>query len=161
MGALVGMKDVPTNAAQEARVGIAGPILGTVGVLGVFGLAKLFGDPPILLALTFTGAFLNLFNLLPVSPLDGGRVAAALSPKLWIAGIVAMVGLTIMWPNPILILILLFGAMDSWRRYKGREDNPRYYEVAPAERATLAVSFIALAGLLVLIMEASYVPRSL
>lgn len=161
MGALVAMKDVPTNAAQEARVGIAGPILGTVGVLGVFGLAKLFDDAPILLALTFTGAMLNLFNLLPVSPLDGGRIAAALSPKLWIAGVLAMVGMVVMWPNPILILILIFGAIESWRRYRSKDENPRYFEVTPAERTTLAVSFVALAALLVLIMQATYVPRSL
>src|SRR6187431_2820737 len=51
-----------------------------------------------------------LFILLPVVPLDGGRITAALHPALWLVGFLGLLGLVIWKPNPILIIILLFSA---------------------------------------------------
>src|SRR5438093_6493587 len=81
MGALITMKQMPHDAWREARLAIAGPILGSLGALAVYavGVAE---DSQKLKALAFLGFFLNLFNLLPVIPLDGGRVTAALHPAL-------------------------------------------------------------------------------
>ena len=81
-------------------------------------------DSELLVALAFTGFFLNLFNLAPISPLDGGRIVAAIHPALWLAGLVLLLGLTILAPNPILILILVLGALESWRRWRERR-RPR------------------------------------
>ena len=75
-----------------------------------------------LVALAFTGFFLNLFNLAPISPLDGGRIVAAIHPALWIVGLLSLLGLTILAPNPILILILVLGGLESWRRWQRRGD---------------------------------------
>ena len=69
-------------------------------------------------ALAFTGFFLNLFNLLPVVPLDGGRALAALAPWMWFAGLFAVVVLAFAVPNPIILLIALLAAYETWRRWR-------------------------------------------
>ena len=69
-------------------------------------------------AAAFTGFFLNLFNLLPIVPLDGGRAAAALHPLAWIVGIAGLAGLAIWHPNPILFLFLVIGGMEAWTRLR-------------------------------------------
>ena len=56
------------------------------------GLSRGRPDSDLLRALAFTGFFLNLFNLLPVVPLDGGRAMAAMAPWMWFAGFAALVG---------------------------------------------------------------------
>ena len=72
LGALIVLKELPDNAWNEAKVAIAGPILGGLGAAAVWGLGE-YLTSDLLVALAFTGFFLNLFNLAPVSPLDGGR----------------------------------------------------------------------------------------
>src|SRR5919107_3950784 len=89
LGAAVMAKSLGDDATAEARVGLAGPILGTLGCLALLPIAIMTGDD-FWYALVFTGLFLNLFNLLPVVPLDGGRAMAALSPWMWFVGLFAM-----------------------------------------------------------------------
>ena len=69
-------------------------------------------------AAAYTGFLLNLFNLLPIVPLDGGRAMARLHPPLWIAGIAGLAALVIWHPNAILILILFLGGMEAWKRLR-------------------------------------------
>src|SRR3954452_18847406 len=106
LGAFVGMKQMPDTAAAEARVGLAGPVLGAIGCLIPLGLYEATGNN-FWKALAFTGFFLNLFNLLPVLPLDGGRAMAALSPWMWCAGFALLIAATFLFPSPIMLLILL------------------------------------------------------
>ena len=75
MGALVWAKSLGGNALAEARVGLAGPVLGSLGAAACIPIANATGND-FWKALAFTGFFLNLFNLLPVVPLDGGRAMA-------------------------------------------------------------------------------------
>jgi Zn-dependent protease len=120
-------------------------------------------DSDLLVALAFTGFFLNLFNLAPLSPLDGGRIAGAIHPVLWIVGLALLLGLTIVAPNPILILILVLGGLESWRRWKQRR-NPEgeaYYRVTPTQRVVTGVAYIGLAALLTLAMSATFVERDI
>src|ERR687898_307430 len=114
---------------------------------------------PFLVALAFTGFFLNLFNLAPISPLDGGRIVAAIHPGLWIVGLIALVGLTIVAPNPILILILILGGLESWRRWQHRRhpESEAYYRVSPSRRLITGVAYIGLAALLTLGMSGTFV----
>src|SRR5204863_6910376 len=90
MGAFVGMKQMPKNAWKEAQVALAGPILGTLGAGAVWGLGVVY-DSNFLRAMAFIGFLINLFNLLPVVPLDGGRAAAALHPALWAVGLAGLI----------------------------------------------------------------------
>src|SRR3954466_3237131 len=62
LGAFVGMKKMPEDAAAEARVGLAGPVLGSIACLVPLGIYEA-GGSELFRALAFTGFFLNLFNL--------------------------------------------------------------------------------------------------
>ena len=81
-------------------------------------------------------------------PLDGGRAMAALSPWVWLVGFAALVGLTFAFPNPIMILVLLFGGMETWRRWKLRNtpEAQAYHAIPGRTRALVAVTYLVLAG---------------
>ena len=115
LGAAIQMKRMPQSAWHEALNGIAGPILGTAGAAVIWAIGAYFDSRP-LVALAFLGFLINLFNLVPFLPLDGGRIAVAIHPWIVALGLVALIGLVIVQPNPILILILILGGMETWRR---------------------------------------------
>jgi Zn-dependent protease len=162
LGALITLKQLPDNAWNEAKVAIAGPIVGGLGAAAVWALGESL-DSDLLVALAFTGFFLNLFNLAPISPLDGGRIVAAIHPALWAVGLLALVGLAIVAPNPILILILVLGGLESWRRWQHRKDPTAasYYRLPARLRWITGLSYIVLAALLTLGMSATFVERDI
>ena len=161
LGAVVGMKQMPHDVWREARVALAGPIIGSLGAAGVWAAGEAL-DSDLLIALAFTGFFLNLFNLIPVSPLDGGRAVAALHPALWAVGLAMLLVFTILWPNPILILVLLVGGLEVWRRWKERRlpGAREYYSIPTWQRAVVGVTYVGLAALLALAMSATHVERT-
>ncbi|HEX6618451.1 MAG TPA: site-2 protease family protein, partial [Solirubrobacteraceae bacterium] len=130
LGAAIWAKTLGKDAAAEARVGLAGPILGSLAALACVGLYAATGNN-LFLALAFTGFFLNLFNLLPVGFLDGARAAAALSPWVWLLGVFGIVILVLTIPNPIIILIAVLGIYETWIRFRqfrrGGEEVEKYY----------------------------------
>jgi Zn-dependent protease len=160
MGAFVGMKQMPKNAWKEAQVALAGPLLGTAGAAGVWAVG-VATDSRFLKALAFVGFLINLFNLLPVVPLDGGRAVAALHPSIWIVGLVGLAALAYFFPNPILLIVLFLGGMEAWQRWRTRHlaGQQDYYRVRPWQRAVVATAYLGLAVFLVLAMNATHVPR--
>lgn len=90
LGAYV-LSERATSDEQQARISIAGPVAGTALAVVLMAFA---GDDELLLAVAYTGFFLNLFNLLPVPLLDGGGVGQAFNPGWWlvIAGALGVVG---------------------------------------------------------------------
>jgi Zn-dependent protease len=163
LGAVVGAKSLGDDAAAEARVGLAGPVLGTLGTIAVFGAAEAL-DSDLLRALAFTGFFLNLFNLVPLTPLDGGRAMAAMSPWMWFVGLFIAVGLVFLYPNPIIILIVLVGIWDTWRRWKalkqGGEAARSYYRVTPRTRLIVLAVYLGLIAVCALGMDLSHIERT-
>jgi Zn-dependent protease len=160
LGALVAMKELPKDAAAEARVGLAGPVLGSLGALVPLGLYALTGDE-LFKALAFVGFLLNLFNLLPVLPLDGGRAMAALSPWMWFVGYGLLVAATFAFPNPVMLLVLLFGGLETWRRWRARKtpEAREFHRVRPRTRAAVAAVYLGLAAALALGMDATFIER--
>jgi Zn-dependent protease len=160
LGAAIWAKSMGRNALAEARVGLAGPVLGSLAAAALIPIADATGND-FFKALAFTGFFLNLFNLLPVVPLDGGRAMAALSPWMWFVGFGALVVLAFAFPNPIILVILLFGGLETWRRWQARNspEAQEYYRVAPHHRLIVAAVYIGLTALLVLGMDATHVAR--
>jgi Zn-dependent protease len=163
LGAAVGARSLGGNALAEARIGLAGPVLGSLGAAGVLVAAELTGSE-LLQALAYTGFFLNLFNLIPLVPFDGGRAMAAMAPWMWGVGFAAMLALFVTTPNPILAVFILLGGMEAWRRWKGRrtgeEGNRAYYRVAPLHRLAVGTVYVGLVVLLALGMHAAYLDRS-
>jgi Zn-dependent protease len=162
LGAAVMAKSLGDDATAEARVGLAGPVLGTLGALAVIPIAAATGDD-FWYALAFTGLFLNLFNLLPVVPLDGGRAMAALSPWMWFVGLFAMAVLAFAYPNPIILIILLLAAFETYRRWKARraggETVTGYYRVKPAHRLIIGAVYLGLIAVCVVGMGLTFVER--
>jgi Zn-dependent protease len=162
LGAMIAMKEMPRNAWVEAKVGLAGPILGTAGAAVVWAAGAAI-DSDLLRAAAYVAFLLNLFNLIPITPLDGGRAVAALHPAIWIAGLVALAGLMVIHPSPFLVLILVIGGLDAWRRWRGRfaggPEAKAYYTVLPWQRAVVLVTYVGLIGVLVVAMHAAYVPQ--
>src|SRR6266540_346244 len=160
MGAVIQMKRMPQDAWHEALIGIGGPILGSVGAGVVWVLGGAYDSRP-LIALAFLGFFINLFNLIPFLPLDGGRIAVAIHPGLVALGLLGMLGLVIVQPNPILLIILIFGGMETWRRWQLRRlgESQAYYRVRPWQRVAMAVLYFGLAAVLVFAMDHTHVPR--
>jgi Zn-dependent protease len=158
LGAVIGMKQLPDDAWKEARVALAGPILGSVGAAVCWVAAEATGSE-VLMGLAFVGFLLNLFNLIPIVPLDGGRAVSALHPAIWLLGLLMMVGLLVVSPNPILIIIVLLGALELWRRWRERGEKAEYYRLPVWQRAAVAVVYIGLIGVLAVAVSATHVER--
>jgi Zn-dependent protease len=158
LGAVIGMKQLPDDAWKEARVALAGPILGSLGA-AAFWVAGEAAASDLLVGLAFVGFFLNLFNLIPIVPLDGGRAVAALHPAVWLLGLLMMVGLVIVSPNPILVIIVIIGALELWRRWRERGENVEYYRLAVAQRVIVASVYLGLIVALALAVSATHVER--
>lgn len=116
IGAVIGMKAYPKGVVDEAYSAIAGPVLGSVGALACLG-AYFLTHNPLYAWLAYIGFFLNLFNLLPMSPLDGGRIIGAVWRGFWILGVVAAVALATFFEAPILMLFSIFGLNEINKRY--------------------------------------------
>ena len=156
VGAMIALKDQPHDARMEAEIAIAGPIAGGLGAFACWGLGAVT-QHPIFNALAYTAFFLNLFNCLPVSPLDGGRVVAAISRWLWVAGLAVAIPLAIWSHHPILILIVILGSVRAYQSFRAPEQSQTYYDIAPHVRwAIAAIYFVTV---VVLAAGAAYLHR--
>ncbi len=160
LGAVVTMRQMPEDALAEARVGLAGPVLGTAGA----GVCLAIGEATnsdFFRALAYIGFFLNLFNLLPIVPLDGGRAMAAMAPWAWFAGFGVLVALELLYPNPILLIIIFFAGLELYRRWQMRKsgsiEQAAYYRVSRRNRALVATVYVGLVVLLALGMDATHI----
>lgn len=159
MGAVIFLRGNPPDAKAEAVVGIAGPVAGTLGALACYAASLWVRDPVFglqLQLLAHFAFFMNLFNLVPCPPLDGGRIAAAISPLLWIAGVpmfVAVIfflgGRRLDWVTILLAFWILQSALPRVRNalMQGGRRN-RYYSVKIGPRVMVAASYVLLAALL-------------
>lgn len=163
LGAVISAKSLGDNALAEARVGLAGPVLGSIASAACIVIWHATGAD-IWRALAFTGFFLNLFNLLPVVPLDGGRAMAAMAPWMWFLGFAAIIPLAVIFPNPIILLILLFAGYETYKRWKlrraGGPQQEAYYRVKPLDRVLVAAVYLSLIALLVVGMHATTLART-
>ncbi len=163
LGAVVMAKSLGENALAEARVGLAGPVLGTLGSAACLAIAEATNSD-MLRALAYVGFFLNLINLVPVVPFDGGRAMAAMAPGVWFVGLGAMVALLLITRNPFLLLFVLLGGMETWRRWQLRKsrslEQAAYYRVSPRNRALVGAVYIGLIVALVFGMNEAHILSS-
>ncbi len=156
MGAVIAMKEEPRSCYEEAMIAFGGPVAGSLAAVGVGALGGAY-DSQLLLALADFGLMINLFNLLPIGSLDGGRIGSAISPWVGVAGLGAG-GLMIYANavhNPIFYLIMLGGTYSSVVRLMGWEDRPNkdYYRIPPGDQARIFAAYVSLVAALIWAMQ--------
>jgi Zn-dependent protease len=154
VGAWIEMKQMPHDAETEAFVGLGGPLLGTVGAIAAWLLGRSL-EAPWLVAVAYAGFSLNLLNLIPLSPFDGGRITAVLSPRIWLLGVPVLVALFLWRPSPMLLLMAVLGAPQVMKAIRYRADSEEaqtYYAVPTAKKWEYALIYLALAGFLAMMM---------
>jgi Zn-dependent protease len=150
MGAFIALEGQPVDVETEAYVAIAGPVVGTIAALAVYLWAR-SEDSGLLLAISYSGLFLNLFNLLPISPLDGGRVTAVLGPRIWFLGVPILLALMLYRPSPMLVIVVILAVpqlMKAWRYDPKAPENVAYYGAPLQTKLEYGGAYLALAALL-------------
>lgn len=153
VGAWIELKDQPLSVKQEAEIAFAGPFAGTVAAVIVLALSQ-WQQSTLLLALAYAGFFLNLFNLVPVTPFDGGRIVAILSPKIWFVGVPLLIGAFMLSPSPMFLMILLLVAPTIFASLRAAwhgevpAHNPRYYDVPLDARVRYGTYYLMLLAFL-------------
>ncbi|HXN04917.1 MAG TPA: site-2 protease family protein [Candidatus Acidoferrum sp.] len=153
LGAFVSMKQQPRTVAQESIMAIGGPVLGSIAAglcyLGYLSMPD-SSTGQLLRALAYFGFLINLFNLIPLTPLDGGRVTSLLSKWFNVAGLVIAAGLLLFETqtgtnvSPVLFLVLIFGAFSTWQRFRSTQLNPAYYAVDAQTKVIVGSLYLAL-----------------
>ncbi|HYQ79088.1 MAG TPA: site-2 protease family protein [Solirubrobacterales bacterium] len=163
LGAVISAKSLGKDAAAEARVGLAGPVLGTAATLVPLALWLATGSD-LWRALAYIGFFINLINLMPVLPLDGGRAMAVLGPMVWLVGILIAVAATVVFLGPfMLVIVLALGGPELYHRFKNRnsEESRAFHTVPTRTKVAVATVYLSLAVLLIVGVAETYVPRTL
>ena len=156
LGAFIAMKGRPRDAYVEAKVAIGGPVLGSLAAWAVLAAGLALGKP-FLVTLGHTGIMLNLFNLIPVSPLDGGRIAGVFTRGFWIAGYALGIVALVVTRSPILLIVLLVGLFTLWQRW--RHPVPGYDQVPGGKRLAMGLAFAVLVLALVLTLPLGMRPH--
>ncbi len=150
VGAWVQLKDMPHDVETEAFVGIAGPLAGTAAAFVCYMMARSY-ESNLLLALSYAGFFINLFNLIPLSPFDGGRITAIISPRLWLVGVPILIAMFFWRPSPMLILMAILAAPQVMKAFKydpTAPENVKYYAVSNEHKLTYGALYLGLAAYL-------------
>src|SRR5438874_6087182 len=143
IGGAVTLKDQPRSAYDDAQIGLAGPIAGTLASLIVLQIFK-WTNVPLYLAIAAAGFAVNLLNLLPIGMLDGGRISAAVSKWMWVFGGGALVYKVIKQPNPLMLLVLALVAFQVYASIAREKDDKSFYDVTLTQRASIAVAYFFL-----------------
>ena len=163
MGAYAMAKKAPENAWIHAIIALAGPFVGGLGAAAIWGYGVHIDSNLLRAAATF-GFFLNLINLVPLIPFDGGIVVGAIHPYIWLVGIGGIALVFFRYPN---ILLLIFFAIGVWqafgmlKRYRaGDPEVLRHYRsVTPWQRVVIVILYFGLAALLAIAMHYSRPPN--
>ncbi len=146
IGAVINLRKDPVNAKMEANIAIGGPAMGTLSALACLAF-YFWTDHLLLLVLAYTACLLNLFNLIPCNPLDGGRIAGAISPHLWWVGVLAMGVLVFFTHNILILIIFLFSLFRLWQGEKSSYQAD-YFQLTLHQRLTMAWWYFGLLAVL-------------
>ncbi|MED3562792.1 site-2 protease family protein [Bacillus xiapuensis] len=121
IGAAIGLKEMPKSAKEEGYLAYMGPLFGLLSFLPAIPLYLITHEPFWALCIILGGT-INLFNLIPITPLDGGRIAAGISTKLWGLGIVLLVIFSVMHRSFIGFMIVILGSIEWYKIYKKQKN---------------------------------------
>jgi Zn-dependent protease len=153
-GARILLKEMPRNAWIEAIVGIGGPLLGSVGAVAA-AACYFFTGNQLFLVLGYFGFFINLFNLVPIIPLDGGRIVSAISPWLWVIGLLILIpylvyralsGGLLYGAASIFVLVIVATSLPRvFALFRQRSpEQMRYFECTIGQRCIMAFLYFSL-----------------
>ena len=155
IGAAIFMKQNPRDAWTEALIGYGGPLAGCIGSWICWYLAIQL-ELPWVMAVASTSFLINLFNMIPVPPLDGGRICAAVSPWFWIIGLV-LLGLSVIyfhaWNSIVIIILVLVVAFPRIKETLFGYPTPEmqaYYNTHISNRLSMALMYLGLIAALLL-----------
>ncbi len=137
--AYVAMTKLPPDEATRAWVAIAGPLVGGVGsvLLFWFGVQN---NNSWMMAAGNTGFFLNLFQLVPAMPFDGGFIIKAISKWLLIPGVAILIGLTVLFKSPLLFFIAIISIVSLFGEFtRQRAQGQQYNSTVPVDRSGYVV----------------------
>lgn len=117
MGAVIGLKEMPKSAKDEGFLAYMGPLFGLLAFLPAIPL-YLYTHQSFWALLIYLGGMINLFNLIPITPLDGGRIAAGISTKLWGLGIILLFAFSVMHFSFIGFIIVILGSKEWYKLNK-------------------------------------------
>ena len=164
LGAFVSSRGPVQSLTTEAIVALAGPVFGLGAAAVCFGYAvtthELFWN-----VAAYLGFFLNALNLLPIPPFDGGGIAAAIDPRLWIAGFGAFLAWLIffaVWSPFTIVIAVIVGLTAIPRIMQLRRGviDPRFAAVPRTSRVAIAAAYFVTLGIAVAGAFATYVPRT-
>ncbi len=135
IGAVISLNRPPINAKMTANIAIGGPAAGTLSALACLAF-YLWTNSMLMLVLAYTACVLNLFNLIPCAPLDGERIAAAISPRLWWIGSFVIGAVFLYTYNFLILVVFLFSLFELWQGEKPQEYG--YYQLSGKQRLTVA-----------------------
>ncbi|MBP2638234.1 MAG: hypothetical protein H6Q72_4141 [Firmicutes bacterium] len=145
IGAVISLNRPPVNAKMTANIAIGGPAAGTLSALVCLAF-YLWSNSMLMLVLAYTACLLNIFNLIPCAPLDGARIAAAISPRLWWIGSFVIAVVFFYTYNVLVLLIFLFSLLELWQGEKTQECG--YYQLSARQRLTVTWWYFGLVGVL-------------
>jgi Zn-dependent protease len=150
VGAWINLREQPHDSETEAYVAYAGPFVGTLAAFAAYFWARQTGSD-LWMAISYSGFMINLFNLIPVSPLDGGRITQVLSPRIWFLGVPMIAALFFYQPSPMLVMIGILAIpslMAAWRYDPNSPEAVAYRSIPAATRFEYAVLYLGLAAVL-------------
>ena len=155
VGAFISMKNLPKDAYSEALVGLGGPVLGSTAAFFCLFVGLVSGNQ-FWYALAYTGFMINLFNMIPISPLDGGRITGVLSRWFWLVGFALGGFLFYKIQSPILLLVLALGIFSFLASFKKQDAG--YYEVSLERRILIGTGYFSSLFLMAIGMWIAYGP---
>jgi Zn-dependent protease len=151
MGAIIFNKRGSDSAWSQAIMGIGGPVAGSLGACACFGIFEATGNV-FYLALASVGFLLNLFNLMPIVPLDGGWIVGAVSPWLWLVGLVGLLTMTFTghMTNPMVWVLVILSLPRVWSLFRPNGNQVPGILRPPTmpQRLTMGVCYFTLAAAL-------------
>lgn len=148
VGAWINLRERPHNSETEAYVAYAGPFVGTLAAFAVY-YYGLHIKSDLWMAVAYSGFMINLLNLIPVSPLDGGRITQVLSPRIWLLGAPMLVALFFYYPSPMLLMIGVLALPNlraAWNYDPHSQAARRYNDISNRVKIEYAFLYLGLAA---------------
>lgn len=143
---------IAPDLEADAYIALAGPLTGLALATGCYLIGETTGDR-FWLACADVCAFLNLFNMLPVLPFDGGRIIGAVWPPLWIAGVAVFIGVAVWLHVPIVLvaILALLGIPAMFSAFRGTPD-PRAAAMTNGARGRVGFWYVAVCVALIAVL---------